>query len=90
MTMHPILRRLIYEFGERASVLDGIESNIYTYSWAGSRTKYYGQYIDPIGVLTEHRIPSVQRWAKRMIRQLRSEIERARDHDAELDVEMEI
>ena len=90
MTMHPILRRLIDEFGERASVLDGIESNIHTYSWTGSMTKYYGQYIDPIGALTDHRIPSVRRWANRMIRQLRSEIERARDHDAELDVEMEI
>ena len=90
MTMHPILRQLIDEFGERPSVLDGIESNIDTYSWTGSRTKYFGQYIDPIGALTDHRIPSVRRWAKRMTRQLRSEIERARDHDAELDVEMEI
>ena len=90
MIVHPILRRLIDEFGERASVLDGIESNIYTYSWVGSLTKYYGQYIDPIRTLTNHRIPSVRIWAKRMIRQLQAEVERAHDHDAELDVEMEI
>ena len=90
MTMHPILRQLIDEFGERPSVLDGIESNTNNYGWTGSMTKYYGQYIDPIGALTDHRIPSVRRWAKRMIRQLRSKIERARDHDAELGVEMEI
>ena len=90
MIVHPILRRLIDEFGEREGVLDGIETNIYTYSWVGSLTKYYGQYIEPLGGLTDHRIPFVKMWAKRMIRQLQSEIERARDHDAELDVEMEI
>ena len=91
MIVHPILRRLIDEFGVRAEVLDEIKLKIiYDYSWIGSLTKYYGQYIDPIGALTDHRIPSVRRWAKRMIRQLRSEIERAGDHDAELNVEMEI
>ena len=90
MIVHPVLRRLIDEFGERKGVLDGIETNIYTYSWVGSLTKYYGQYIEPLGGLTDHRIPFVKMWAKRMIRQLQSEIERAHDHDAELHVEMEI
>ena len=90
MIVHPILRRLIDEFGERASVLDGIKTNIYNFSSAGSQTKYYGQYIEPLRGLTDHRIPSVRTWAERMIRQLQSDIERARDHDAELRVETEI
>ncbi len=90
MIVHPILRRLVDEFGERTNVLDAIETNIYTFSWSGSLTEYYGQYIDPIGMLTNHQIPSVRTWARRMIRQLRAEVERARDHDAELNVEMEI
>ena len=90
MIVHPILRRLIDEFGARASVLDGIGTNIYTFSSVGSLTRYYGQYIEPLGGLTNHRIPSVRTWAERFIRQLQSEIERARDHDAELRVETEI
>ena len=91
MIVHPILRRLIDEFGVRAEVLDEIELKIiYNHSWVGSLTKYYGQYIEPLRGLTDHRIPSVRTWAERMIRRLRSEIEYARDHDAELRVETEI
>ena len=89
-TMHPMLRKLIDEFGECANALDGIESNINHFSWVGSLTRYYDQYINPLSALTDHKIPAVQRWAKRLIRQLQARIEHARDQDAEEDTEWEI
>ena len=88
--MHPLLCRLIDEFGECGNVLDGIESNINSFSWEGSLTRYYDQYINPLSALTDHKIPAVQRWAKRLIRQLQARIEHARDQDAEEDTEWEI
>ena len=89
-TMHPLLRRLIDEFGEYANVLDAIESNINNFSWVGSLTGYYDQYVNPLSALADHKMPAVQRWAKRLIRRLQGMIERARDQDAERDAEREI
>lgn len=89
-TMHPLLCWLIDEFGECQKVLDAIGNNINTFSWTGSLTRYYGQYIRPLSVLTSHRLPAVQRWAKRLIRHLQVRIEQARDQDAEEDAEWEI
>lgn len=85
--LHPTLRRVVDEFGERADVLRGIESNIGTYNWVGSMVPYYEQFTEPIRELTDHRTPAVRRWARRMTRVLQSKIEDARDEDAEFDVE---
>lgn len=89
-TMHPLLRWLIDEFGERKKVLDAIGNSINSFSWTGSLTRYYGQYIDPISALTDHETATVRRWAHHLIRQLRAMIEQARDQDSEEDAEWEI
>ena len=88
--LHPALRRVIDEFGERTDVLDAIGCNIDTYSWRGPVTDYYERYVEPIGGLTAHRIPAVRRWAQHMTGVLRSRIAEARDKEAEHDVEWEI
>ena len=84
------MKRVIEEFGERADVLRGIERNIGTYSWTGSTLGYYEQYVEPIRELTAHRIPTVRRWARRMVGVLRDRIEDARDEDAEHDAKWDI
>ena len=88
--LHPTLSRLIDEFGEREDVLSGLESNIRNFSWMGSTTGYYQQFLGPLDALVGHSIASVRHWAARMTRELRIRIENARDDDAELDVEWDI
>ena len=75
--------KLIDEFGERNDVQRAIESNIVTYSWAGSMTRYYAMFVEPLEGLAGHHKPEVARWSRRLVRQLRAEIERAGDRDAE-------
>ena len=88
--MHPLLLWLIDEFGERKKVLDAIGNSINNFSWAGSLTRYYGQYVEPISALTDHKIPAVRRWARHLIRRLQAMIEQALDQDSEEDAEWEI
>lgn len=90
LTLHPTLRRLVDEFGAQADVREGIESNIGTYSWIGSRTKYYEQYVEPIRELTAHPTPAVGSWAGRMAAKLQDAIEQVRDQDEELDAGLDI
>ncbi len=51
---------------------------------------YYEQYVEPIHELTAHRIPTVRRWARRMVGVLRDRIEDAHDEDAEHDAKWDI
>ena len=90
LTLHPTTSRLIDEFGDRGDVLAGIGSNIGTFTWVGSTTTYYQQYLGPLGALADHRIAAVRRWAAERARQLEADIERARDYEAELDAEWAI
>lgn len=89
-TLHPTLHRLIDEFGGREDVLSGIASNIGTYSWTGSMTRYYRRFQGPLEALAGHDIAAVRHWAAHMTRELQARIKSALDHDAELDVEWDI
>ena len=88
--LHPLLCRIIDEFGERSNVLNGIKHNIDKSSWTGSLTRYYNQHIKLLSTLTGHQIPAVRHWAKRLTRQFQARIEQAREQDAEEDAEWEI
>ena len=87
--LHPLLCRLVGEFGECSNVLNGIDHNITNFSWTGSLTRYYDQYIKPLSALTDHQFPAVRHWTKRLISQLQARIEQAREQDAEEDAECE-
>ena len=90
MTIHPLLRRLIDEFGECTDFLRGIERNINNQGFAGSATWHYDRYIKPFNTLADHQSPAVRRWTKNITRRLQAIIERARDQDAEQDAVREI
>ena len=82
-TLHPVMARLLDEFGEREDVRRAIEDNIYTFGWAGSETTYYAQYEKPLGELSEHPQPAVAGWARSMRRRLQASLDRARNEDEE-------
>ena len=82
-TLHPVIARLLNEFGDRKDVLQAVESNIHTFGWSGSRTTYYAPYKEPLGKLLQHSKPEVRRWARIMLRQLDDVVANAREEDEE-------
>lgn len=81
--LHPVISRLVDEFGERGDVQRALESNIHTYSWLGSSASYYSRYRAPIERLCRHREPSVRRWAEKMLRKVKRSIRRETIRDEE-------
>ena len=82
-SLHPLMSRLLDEFGERTDVLQAVERNIHSFSWSGSRTTYYASYKEPLGQLIQHPKPKVSRWAKTMRLQLDDAVASARNEDEE-------
>lgn len=82
-TMHPLMARLLDEFGERDDVLQAVAGNIHTFSWSGSRAPYYASYKKPLGKLVQHHKPRVREWARSMLRELDTMAEAAQDEDEE-------
>ncbi len=81
-TCHPIMKRILDEFGERDDVLDSIRANIGTYSWSGPRSGYYALYEQPLKELENHPTKKVRVWVQEMIRSLNLEKNAAIDeHD---------
>jgi hypothetical protein len=80
---HPIIKRLLDEFGDREDVLRGLVRNMHTYDWTGSRTTYYALYEQPLREFENHPIGAVRRWSKTMLSHINSEITAARDEDEE-------
>ena len=85
--LHPIMRRLIDEFGDRDCVLDGFVHNMLTFSYVGSQSTYFGQYRPIFDELQDHHILAVRLWAQRGARQLNRWIIEADNEDAEYESE---
>ena len=83
--LHPIIKALLDEFGERDDVQKAIVRNIYTFGWTGSTADYYRQYLAPFGGFTRHPNATVGRWAKKVADGLNKQIEADKQHDDESD-----
>jgi hypothetical protein len=83
--LHPVIERLVDEFGERQDVQNGIAQNIYTFGWTGSTVDYFRRYFRPFGELTHHSKGTVRRWAKNIVSGLEQRIETDKQHDDERD-----
>ena len=81
--LHPIIRRLLDEFGDRDDVLKHIEQNMHSFGWMGSLTTYFALYQGPLTSLQNHPKGSVRRWAKKMLASIEHQISVARDDDDE-------
>ena len=63
-SLHPIVNRLIDDFGERQDVQDALLSNLLTFSWVGSAIPHFEQHRVIAGTLLQHSKPAVRRWAR--------------------------
>ena len=80
--LHPVMSRLLEEFGDRRDVRRALESNIHPYSWSGSLSRYYSRYRGLLAELCRHQEPQVRQWAEEM----RREVERYVRRHAKWDV----
>ena len=64
--LHPVMCRLLDEFGERDDVRRAFESNIHTYGWFGSSADHYTRLQEPLERLRTHPKSGVRQWAEKM------------------------
>ena len=82
-SLHPVISRLIDEFGDRDDVWVAIGGNMHTFGWSGSATTYFDLYREPLNSLRNHPKANVRTWVRKMLRDLDSSINSAHDHDEE-------
>ena len=63
--LHPVMTRLLDEFGDREGVLETIARNIHTFGWSGPLTNYFALYEGPLDTLRDHPKPKVRRAGSR-------------------------
>ena len=81
--LHPVMSRLIDDFGERADVREAFEGNLHTTGVVSSLADHYASHEAAVELLRGHRTPEVGRWARRLSRKLRRHIARERTHEEE-------
>lgn len=84
---HPLMRRLLDEFGERDDVHRYLVQNMHSFGWMGSLTTYYALYEEPLRSLFEHPIGAVRRWAQVTHTHMRKQVEAAKGNDDEQDAQ---
>ena len=88
--LHPVTARLLDSFGDRQPVLDALARNICTFGWTGSVVPYFARYEEPLQALFDHHQVKVRLWARRMLNEVRSEMDRYRKEDDEFAAEGEM
>ncbi len=88
--IHPLARRLLDEFGDRADVLRAFDRNMNSFGWMGSRSNYYALYDEPLRDLENHPIGAVRRWAAKARNIFSRQIEAVHIEEAERDANWEI
>ena len=87
--LHPLMSRLLDEFGEVPGVVEAVEGNMNSYSWVGSLAPYYRRYIKPLEDLKTHSLKKVRRWASNAHRRIHGQIEDAHMEDDERNAYLE-
>jgi transcriptional regulator with XRE-family HTH domain len=82
-TFHPLMMRLLNEFGDRGDVQSSLMRSMHTFGWSGSLTTYYVLYEEPLRSLFEHPLGALRRWAKIAHTQMRNQVEAAKRDDDE-------
>ena len=82
-SLHPVMIRLLDEFGDRESVLQAVLDNIRTPSRPGSLASRFALYKEPLTTLRSHPKPKVRRWARATLRGLAAMIENVHDEEEE-------
>ena len=87
--LHPVMVRLLDEFGDREDVREAIARNIRLFGWSGPSTNYFALYDEPLRMLRNHPKPKVRRWATATLRGLASAIENAHAEEEEWEARWE-
>lgn len=88
--LHPVTAQLLDLFGDRQPVLDALARNICSFGWTGSVVPYFARYEEPLQALFDHHQVKVRIWARRMLDQVRLEMDRYRKADDEFEAEAEM
>ena len=68
--IHPIISRLLSEFGKREDVRRALENSLYPLSWVSSPVNQLARLQQPLKKLETHPIPSVRQWANKVYTQV--------------------
>ncbi len=82
-TLHPVMTRLIDEFGHCPGVPAAVSRNIGSFSCVGSATAVLQLYLEPLTALQGHARREVRNWAKTELRGVEDSIEIVKARDAE-------
>ena len=63
--IHPKMKRLLDEFGDRTDTLKALTRNMHTFGWSGSLTEYFALYDMPLQAIENHQHGAVRRWVKK-------------------------
>ena len=88
-SLHPLMTRLLNEFGSIESVQDAVIANMYRCTYVGSMATHFAAYIPVFRSLEAHPNVEVQRWAVRSVRALRNVVEEERRRDEEEAMELD-
>ena len=88
--LHPVMSRLVDEFGERQDVQDALLSNLLTFSWVGSAIPHFERHQGIAGTLLQHGKPAVRRWAKGLQRYLERAIKTEQNREEEWEAQSEV
>jgi len=89
LSMHPVMIRLIEEFGDREDVTDAVVGTLLTKPRFVPEEGWWTTYHQLVTKLLGHANPKVRRWAKAVLRELQRWIEHARVRDAEGEARVE-
>ena len=89
-SLHPVMRRLIDEFGHSRSVLEAIGRNMGSFSWAGSASSVFRLYREPLLELQNHTKREVRKWARVELESVDDSIRIADERYAESNARSEI
>ena len=68
---HPVIKRLLDEFGECKDVLSALAANMRAFSGWGSKADHLTRYKEPLQSIEDHEKRPVQRWAKKMLKNIK-------------------
>ena len=89
-SIHPVMSRLLDEFGDSDDMLRSVSSNLFTFGWTGSETTYFRLFEEPLGTLLNHHRGPVRRWARKMLQTISRRIQIAQAEDGYRQAHQEI
>ena len=88
--LHPVMTRLLDEFGRCQGVPAAVSRNMGSFSWMGSATSVWRLYRAPLTALQDHAKREVRKWARAELRDVEDRIQTAKAMDAEWKARTEI